>query len=108
MATLGRRRNIDGKSRHPLIGPASGQPSDSDLERCTVIAGEAWIAGVLDKAVLLRGSARAFDIIDGGGVQALTIDAAGTIRITPGFQQFTGAVPLPPGIDQLRAIETRS
>jgi len=73
-----------------------------------VIAGEAWISEVLAKAVLLRGSTRAFDIIDGSGVQALTIDSKGTIRITPGFQQFTGAVPLPPDVDHLRAIETRS
>jgi thiamine biosynthesis lipoprotein len=106
--TLRRRWNVDGQARHHLIDPATGQPSDSDLELCTVIAGEAWIAEVLAKAVLLRGSTRAFDIIDGTGVQALTIDAAGTIRITPGFQQFTGAAALPTDIDQVRAIETRS
>ncbi|MGZ4680327.1 MAG: FAD:protein FMN transferase, partial [Ilumatobacteraceae bacterium] len=90
------------------IDPQTGEPSDSDLELCTVIAGEAWIAEVLAKAVLLRGSQRAFDIIDGTGVQALTIDTAGTIRITPGFQQFTGAADLPTDVGQLRAIETRS
>jgi len=106
--TLRRRWNVDGQARHHLIDPATGQPSDSDLVLCTVIAGEAWIAEVLAKAVLLRGSTRAFDIIDGTGVQALTIDAAGTIRITPGFQQFTGAAVLPTDIDQVRGIETRS
>ena len=106
--TLRRRWNLDGQVRHHLIDPATGQPSESDLELCTVIAGEAWIAEVLAKAVLLRGSKRAFDIIDGTGVQALTIDSDGTIRITPGFQQFTGAVALPTDIDHLRTIETRS
>ena len=106
--TLRRRWNVDGQARHHLIDPQTGEPSDSDLELCTVIAGEAWIAEVLDKAVLLRGSQRAFDIIDGTGVQALTIDAAGTIRITPGFQQFTGSVALPTDLGHLPRIETRS
>ncbi|MEY2554308.1 MAG: FAD:protein transferase, partial [Ilumatobacteraceae bacterium] len=93
--TLRRQWNVDGQHRHHLIDPATGEPSESDLELTTIIAGEAWIAEVLAKAVLLRGSQRAFDIVDGSGVQALTIDADGVIRITPGFQQFTGAVPLP-------------
>ena len=102
--TLRRRWIVDGQQRHHLIDPATGEPSDSDLELSTVIAGEAWIAEVLAKAVLLRGSQRAFDIIDGSGVQALTIDIAGVIRITPGFQQFTGAAALPTDLEQLRRI----
>ena len=106
--TLRRRWNVDGQQRHHLIDPATGEPSDSDLELSTVIAGEAWIAEVLAKAVLLRGSQRAFDIIDGTGVQALTIDATGVIRITPGFQQFTGAAALPADLGRLRRIETQS
>lgn len=102
--TLRRRWNVGGSSRHHLIDPATGQPSDSDLELSTVIAGEAWIAEVLAKAVLLRGSQRAFDIIDGSGVQALTVDAAGVIRITPGFQQFTGATAMPADLDHIPGI----
>ena len=106
--TLRRRWNVDGQQRHHLIDPTTGEPSTSDLELSTVIAGEAWIAEVLAKAVLLRGSQKAFDIIDGSGVQALTIDATGVIRITPGFQQFTGAAALPADLGQLRGIETQS
>ena len=93
--TLRRRWSVDGQPRHHLIDPATGEPSDSDLELTTVIAAEAWIAEVLAKAVLLRGSARAFDIVDGDRVQALTIDSGGVIRTTPGFQLFAGATPLP-------------
>jgi thiamine biosynthesis lipoprotein len=106
--TLRRRWSVDGQQRHHLIDPATGEPSASDLELCTVIAGEAWIAEVLAKAVLLRGSQRAFDIVDGTGVQALTIDAAGVIRITPGFQQFTGLASMPVDLEHVRTIETRS
>jgi thiamine biosynthesis lipoprotein len=103
--TLRRRWNVDGVSRHHLIDPSTGEPSDSDLELCTVIAGEAWLAEVLAKAVLLRGSQRAFDIIDGSGVQALTIDDVGVIRHTPGFQEFAGPIALPLDLQQFVRIE---
>ena len=92
--TLRRRWSVDGQQRHHLIDPSTGAPSDSDLELTTVIAGEAWIAEVLAKAALLRGSGRAFDII-ADGVQALTVDTHGVVRTTPGFAEFTGAAPLP-------------
>jgi thiamine biosynthesis lipoprotein len=101
---LRRRWSVDGQLRHHLIDPSTGAPSDSDLELATVIAGEAWIAEVLAKAALLRGSGRAFDII-GDGVQALTVDADGVVRTTPGFAEFTGATPLPDGLGDLTRIE---
>ena len=105
--TLRRQWNVGGQHRHHLIDPATGEPSDSDLELATVIAGEAWIAEVMAKAVLLRGSRRAFDIVDGSSVQALTIDKAGVTRITPGFQEFTGVAALPVDLDHVARIETR-
>ncbi len=103
--TLRRRWSIDGQQRHHLIDPVTGESSESDLELTTVIAGEAWIAEVLAKAVLLRGSRWAFDIIDDSQVQALTIAATGVIRTTPGFVAFTGATPLPADIGHLARIE---
>jgi thiamine biosynthesis lipoprotein len=102
---LRRRWNVDGQTRHHLIDPATGEPSDSDLELTTVIAGEAWIAEVLAKAVLLRGSVRAFDIVDDSQVQALTIDTAGVIRTTSRFQEFAGAIPLPRTLPRQRTEE---
>ena len=53
--TLRRRWTVDGQVRHHLIDPTTGEPSRSDLELITVIAGEAWVAEVMAKAVLLRG-----------------------------------------------------
>lgn len=87
--TLRRRWTVDGRMRHHLIDPWTGEPSESDLEVATVIAGEAWIAEVLAKAVLLRGAQRAFDIVD-DTAHALTIDRCGAIRATPGFAKLTG------------------
>jgi FAD:protein FMN transferase len=34
----------DGKARHHLIDPQTGEPSDTDLTLATVITGEAWMA----------------------------------------------------------------
>jgi thiamine biosynthesis lipoprotein len=88
--TLRRRWDVDGSARHHLIDPATGEPSDSDLDLATVIAGEAWIAEVLAKAVLLRGSDRAFDVIDDTTAYALTVDHRGDVRTTAGFRNFIG------------------
>jgi FAD:protein FMN transferase len=106
--TLRRRWSVDGEARHHLIDPATGQPSTSDLELTTVIAAEAWVAEVMAKAVLLRGSSRAFDIVDDSEVQVLTIDSAGAVRTTPRFQLFAGTTPLPVELDRRRIMEGTS
>jgi FAD:protein FMN transferase len=86
--TLRRSWIVDGERRHHLIDPATGVPSTTDLTAATVIAGEAWQAEVLAKAVLLRGSRRAFDLIDGSGAVALVVDDRGGVRGSEGFDAF--------------------
>ena len=56
-----------------MIDPRTGQPSDTDVDVMTIVAGEAWRAEVLATAGLLRGSARAFDLLD---------DAAAGLAVT--------------------------
>ena len=65
------------------------------------MAADAWAAEVLAKAVLLRGSARAFDLVAGLGADALTVDRHGAVRSTPGLAAFLGGNPLPV---RLRAV----
>jgi thiamine biosynthesis lipoprotein len=101
--TLKRAWTIDGRTVHHLIDPATGQASDSDLALACVVAGEAWMAEVLAKAVLLRGSGRAFDLLD-AGVEAMIVDGAGRIATTPGLRRFSGQEALPSRID--RALST--
>jgi len=79
-----------GAHRHHLIDPATGQPSSSDLELVTVVAGTAWRAEVLAKAVLLRGSAHPFDILGGSGAEAVAVADDGRVLTSPGFAAFTG------------------
>jgi thiamine biosynthesis lipoprotein len=93
--TLKRRWTVDGVARHHLIDPATGEPSATDLDLVTVIAGNAWAAEVLAKAVLIRGSAHPFDLIDGSGAQALVVRNDGAVVVSTGFVGFCNGVTPP-------------
>jgi len=92
--TLRRRWRVGGETRHHLIDPRTGSPSDSDLALATVVAADAWVAEVLAKAVLLAGSTHPFDIIGGTGAEALAVDAAGRTYDSSGLAAYlSGRVP---------------
>jgi FAD:protein FMN transferase len=91
--TLLRRWRVGDTINHHLIDPSTGLPSDSDLTFATVVAGEAWIAEVQAKTVLLRGSMRAFDLIDGTGIEGLAMGRGGRVLMSSGFTRFTGGLP---------------
>jgi thiamine biosynthesis lipoprotein len=80
----------DGRSRHHLIDPATGLPSNSDLAFVTVVADTAWRAEGLAKAVLLRRSDHPFDILGGTGAAALAVTDDGRVLASPGVAAFTG------------------
>jgi thiamine biosynthesis lipoprotein len=86
--TLRRAWLVDGETRHHLIDPGTGRPSTTDLTSATVVAGEAWQAELLAKAVLLRGSLHPFDLIEGSGAVALIVDDLGRVRASEGFAAF--------------------
>jgi len=86
--TLRRRWTVDGVERHHLIDPRTGEPAHTDLNLVTVIAGSAWAAEVLAKAVLVRGSAHPFDLIEGTGAHALIVNERGVITVSDGFDAF--------------------
>jgi thiamine biosynthesis lipoprotein len=89
--TLKRQWLVGEERRHHLIDPHTGMPSTTDLTLATVIAGEAWIAEVMAKAVLLRGSDRAFDLLDAEHAAALVVNDHGSISTSTGFAAFTAA-----------------
>jgi FAD:protein FMN transferase len=88
--TLERRWTVGEEERHHLIDPHTGQPSTTDLTLATVIAGEAWIAEVMAKAVLLRGSERAFDLVNEEHTAALVVNDYGAVFMSDGFRSFVG------------------
>lgn len=89
-STLRRTWKVGAEIRHHLIDPATGVPSESDLVSATVLAGEGWMADVLAKAVLLRGSTHPFDLLGGSGAAAFVVDRHGRVQRSPGFDAFAG------------------
>jgi thiamine biosynthesis lipoprotein len=83
--TLRRRWHSGGELRHHLIDPTTGLPSWTTLTFATVVAGHAWVAEVLAKALVLRGAPARFDDVEAAGAAALTVDddghVAGSARI---------------------------
>jgi thiamine biosynthesis lipoprotein len=77
-----RRRWIqDGRARHHIIDPRSGQPALSDLVAVTVVAADAWWAEAATKSVFIAGApASRADVT---GVLVATVDAAGTVEMSP-------------------------
>jgi thiamine biosynthesis lipoprotein len=91
--TLRRRWRVDGEVRHHLIDPATGRCSVSDLTFVSVVAGYAWTAEVLAKAVLLQGTPTTFDL-RAAGATALTVDRDGRVTGSAGIGAYL-AEPVP-------------
>jgi thiamine biosynthesis lipoprotein len=92
--TLIRRWTTGAGTAHHLLDPATGQPSESDLVFASVITADTWEAEVMAKAVLLRGSSRAFNLLIPGRHVALTVDRNGGVTTSDGFEDFVGG-PVP-------------
>ena len=92
--TLRRRWRSGDEVRHHLIDPTTGRPSGTTLTFATVVAGHAWIAEVLAKALVLRGAPPRFDDVDAAGAAALTVDDDGHVAGSAGLRTFL-AEPLP-------------
>ena len=55
-----------------------------------MVAAEAWVAEVLAKSVILRGSAHPFDVVDATAAQALAVDRHGRVQVTDGLRRLPG------------------
>jgi DMSO/TMAO reductase YedYZ heme-binding membrane subunit len=72
--TLRRRWTVAGEARHHLIDPATGRPSTSRRTFATVVAGYAWAADVLAKALILDDERDPFALLRTSGAEALIVD----------------------------------
>jgi len=97
--TLRRAWRVDGRVRHHLIDPWTGEPSESDLALVSVVAAETWMAEVLAKAELLRGTERLFDLVGGVGADALAVTNDGRVIATDGMRRFVGPAGIPDRVD---------
>jgi thiamine biosynthesis lipoprotein len=85
-----RWRTTDGASVHHLLDPRTGRPYDSSLVAVTVVAGEAWWAEALTKAVF---AARhdAANVITNAAADALLVHDDGTVERIGRPDVFAGA-----------------
>jgi thiamine biosynthesis lipoprotein len=84
---LRRRWVQDGRPRHHIIDPRSGQPAFSDLVAVTVVAADAWWAEVAAKSVFVAGApASRADVT---GVLVATVEADGTVDMSPELAEIT-------------------
>ena len=80
---LQRRWRTERGVAHHLIDPQTGVPARTDVVATTVVAGEAWWAEVLSKALFLAGPS-ALEQLD--GVHAAIVMTDGTCHATPAIE----------------------
>lgn len=92
VATSGthRRRWVrNGRHAHHLIDPRTGAPSGSPFVAATVVAGTAWHAEVLTKAVMLASTVTAAaQTLTAADAAGLLVDADGQTRQLAGLGRF--------------------
>jgi thiamine biosynthesis lipoprotein len=88
LATSGRDRRRwqrGGRELHHLIDPATGEPSETDLLRVTVVAGDAVDAEVAAKSLFLAGSKRAAAEANAAGMPAVLVTEDGRTLLAGGL-----------------------
>jgi thiamine biosynthesis lipoprotein len=86
--TLRRRWEVAGDPRHHLIDTATGKPSTTRRTFATVVAGYAWAADVLAKALVLDGNSNPFALLRTSGAEALVVDDHGHAETSFGLAAF--------------------
>ena len=86
--TLRRQWNVAGETRHHLIDIATGRPTTTHRTFATVVAGYAWAADVLAKALVLDADPDPFAVLRASGAEALVVDDAGHIDRSFGLAAF--------------------
>ena len=78
-----RRWQTTAGEAHHLIDPTTGHPVQTEVVAATVVAGEAWWAEALSKAVFLAGPAGLDEIAD---LHAVVVTADGVRHTTPDLE----------------------
>jgi thiamine biosynthesis lipoprotein len=92
--TLRRQWHVGRELRHHLIDPTTGEPCASTFTFVSVVAGHAWTAEVLAKAVLLHGAPMPLGLVAANGAAVLTVERDGRVAGSPGVDAYL-AEPLP-------------
>jgi len=76
---------MDGQRFHHLLVPATGQPANS-CQSVSVIADKGVMTDGFDNAIFILGPEKGLELAREMGLDAMIIDAEGTIHTTPGLQ----------------------
>jgi thiamine biosynthesis lipoprotein len=87
--TRRRRWTTAGGEAHHVIDPATGAPATSDVVSATVIAGDAAWAEIVATTLLVRGTARAADVLARTRATALVTTTHGDKVALNGFEAYT-------------------
>ncbi len=75
---------VNGRERHHLIDPRTGQPADTDLVQATILAGSAREAEAIAKSAVILGSAAALARLDRPEIDAaILLTTNGEVLVTP-------------------------
>jgi thiamine biosynthesis lipoprotein len=92
-SSVRRRRWVaDGRVRHHLVDPATGQPADRGLLAVTVAGPDPAWAEVWSKALFIGGRARIAEEARSRGLAAWWVTADGSLGMTPAARQRTSWV----------------
>jgi thiamine biosynthesis lipoprotein len=83
-----RRWEIDGVEHHHLLDPRTGRSLETPIDLVTVIAGSAWQADVLTKAVFVRGARQGCVLVTQLGAAARVCMSDGSIITTDSWADF--------------------
>lgn len=83
------RWEVDGRVRHHLVDPASGEPADEGLVAVTVVAADPAWAEVWSKSLFIAGRERIAGTARSRGLAAWWVDRDGGIEMTPAARSRT-------------------
>ncbi len=90
-STTRRRWSAGGESRHHLIDPRTGQPSQSGIAAATVTADSAARAETITKAAIMLGPKAGLKFIERqSGVEGVLVLSNGTLRMSRKFKGVPG------------------
>lgn len=83
------RWDVDGRVRHHLVDPATGEPADEGLVAVTVAAADPAWAEVWSKSLFIAGRERIAPTARSRGLAAWWVDRDGAIAMTPAARSQT-------------------
>jgi thiamine biosynthesis lipoprotein len=80
---------LEGRPRHHLVDPSTGEPADDGLLAVTVVAADPAWAEVWSKSLFIAGRSRIGEVARSHGLAAWWVDTDGVVAMTPAARART-------------------